>query len=56
MKTLPVQELPPLIHQLLLVAKNGQHSLILTSIKDLFNQTDKESDTDAEQHGEEEIE
>ena len=56
MKTLPVQELPPLIHQLLLVARSGQYSLVLTGIKDLFNRTDKEKNDEPDQNGGDEIE
>lgn len=45
MKTLPAQELPPLVYQLLLLAKKGHQSLILTGIKNLFNQ---ETETNTE--------
>ena len=40
MKTLKVEELPALVYQLLLLASKGQQSLILTGIRNLFDQLD----------------
>ena len=43
MESLPVQELPPIIYQLLLLASKGHHSFILTGITNLFDQLNQEN-------------
>ena len=43
MKTLKVDELPPLVYQLLLLASKGHQSLILTGIRSLFDQLDQDN-------------
>ena len=42
MKTLKVEEMPPLVYQLLLLASKGHQSLILTGIRNLFDQLDQD--------------
>ena len=42
MKTLNHQELPPLVHQLLMLSSKGHRTLVLEGLLNLFNQFDKE--------------
>ncbi len=45
MKTLPYDELPALVYQLLVMASKGHPCMIMEGIIDLFNEFNKESRT-----------
>ena len=42
MSSLPYEELPPLVHQLLVMSRKGHTVMIMEGILELFNQFDKE--------------
>ena len=53
METLPVQELPPLVFQLLVLSSKGHKSLVLHGLKTLFNGLDQESAQGRDNEGDE---